>query len=146
MTWSHTPGAMRALPLCEIFQLILADGSSWRVIPTAQTRGAICLAIELHSLCRPLPRRETEAAVEVDRGQAAYGQQLAPLVLPECSTERQREATVDFDREGSSAWLAASGQHHQHQYTFDISSHLLVHSSIDWIQIRQLRSSLALLV
>ena len=32
---AHTPGAMRALPLCEIFQLILADGSSWRVIPTA---------------------------------------------------------------------------------------------------------------
>ena len=59
---------------------------------------------------------------------------------------RGREATVDFHREGSSVWLAANGHH---QYTFDISSHFLVHSSIDWISsihIRQLRSSLAFLV
>lgn len=45
VTWSHAPGAMRALPLCEIFPANFGGGQFEEGYPNGVDEGAICLAM-----------------------------------------------------------------------------------------------------
>ena len=74
VTWSHAPGAMRALPLCEIFPANFGGGQFEEGYPNGVDEGAMCLAI---SSTRFAGWFHGEAESASFAREAAYGQQPA---------------------------------------------------------------------